>query len=230
MQVLQLHRQALAGQIRRLAFVSLLALPVPVMALESMEDAELSATMGQEGIGIQMELRINADQYGRALSSTNPGDRGMLAANAGDFTNCGSETNLTSTGCRLALKFANQNNDGGEWLVLKNFYGRLVMPLMYVDSGYTPVSASRYADLSRFRGKDGAPLLASPYNIPLVKFSFPKDIEVWNLTVGGISMEHGATGYMNADSSSVGGLRISNSVLDRPAAISLQGSIGIYGF
>lgn len=200
------------------------------MAMDVLPDEALSMTTGQEGIGVQMELRINSDQYGKALTSTNVGDRGMLAANSADFANCGSTSNLTSTGCRLALKFANQANGGGEWLVAKNFYGRIVMPLVYVDSGYTPASASPFTDLDRFKSKSGASLLASPNNIPLVKLSFPKDIEVWNLTIGGLSMEHGATGYLNADSSSVGGIKISNSVPDMPATINLQGSIGFYGF
>lgn len=199
-------------------------------ALESMADTELSAATGQEGIALQMELRINADQYGRALTPSNTGDRGLLAANSGDFANCGSTTNLSSTGCRQAIKYANQNNGGGEWLVLKNFYGRIVMPLIHVDSGYTPAAATSYVDLNRFKNKNGVPLLATPNNIPVVNFSYPKEIEIWNLTVGGISMEHGATGYLNADSSTVGGLKISNSVPDMPATINLQGSIGIFGF
>jgi hypothetical protein len=205
-------------------------LTLNVMALETMADAELSSATGQEGIGLQMELRINSDQFGNALTSGNPGDRSMLAANAGDFTNCGSTTNFSSTGCRLALKYANQNNGGGEWLVLKNFYGRIVMPLIYIDAGLTPSAATPYVDLNRFKDKNGVPLLASPNNIPLVQVSYPKDIEIWNLTIGGISMEHGATGYLNADSSTVGGIKISNSAPNLPATINMQGSIGIFGF
>ena len=205
-------------------------LAMNVTALETMADAELSSATGQEGIGLQMELRINSDQYGNALTSGNPGDRGMLAANAGDFTNCGSTTNFSSIGCRMALKFANQSNGGGEWLVLKNFYGRIVMPLIYIDAGLTASAATPYVDLNRFKDKNGVPLLASPNNIPLVQISYPKEIEIWNLTIGGVSMEHGATGYLNADSSTVGGMKISNSAPNLPATINLQGSIGIFGF
>lgn len=213
-----------------LALAVLSVLPMSARALESMSDGDMSAATGQEGIGLQMELRINSDQYGRALTVANPGDRGMLAANSADFANCGSSTNFSSTGCRLALKFANQNNDGGEWLVAKNFYGRIVMPLVYVDSGFTPTNASQYVDLNRFKDKNGAPLLASPNGIPLVNVSFPKEIEVWNLTIGGLSMEHGADGYLKNDGGSVGGIRISNSAPNLPAIISLQGSIGVFGF
>ncbi len=207
-----------------------MSVAVNAVALESMSDGDMAAATGQDGIGLQLELRINSDEKGRALTASNPGDRGMLAANSADFANCGSTTNFASTGCRLALKFANQNNGSGEWLVAKNFYGRIVMPLIYIDSGITPSSATSYVDLNRFKDKNGVPLLASPNNIPVVNVSFPKEIEVWNLTIGGLSMEHGATGYLNADSSTVGGLRISNSVPDLPAVIGMQGSIGIFGF
>lgn len=209
---------------QRLLAGALIMAPSAAMALEALPDAALSATTGQEGIGMQMELRINADDKGQPL--TNP----SLAANASDFTNCGSLTNFSSTGCRFALKYANRNDGGGEWLVAKNYYGRIFMPLIYIDSGYTPVAASSYADLDRFKDKNGTPLLATPNNIPLVKVSYPKEIEIWNLTIGGLSMEHGATGYLNASNKSVGGIKISNSVPNLPATISLQGSIGIYGF
>ena len=104
------------------------------------------------------------------------------------------------------------------------------MPLIYIDAGLTPSAATPYVDLNRFKDKNGVPLLASPNNIPLVQVSYPKDIEIWNLTIGGISMEHGATGYLNADSSTVGGIKISNSAPNLPATINMQGSIGIFGF
>lgn len=230
MRAIQIKKRCGMFLFRSCASVVLACIAVNSIALESMQDVELAAATGQEGIGLQMELRINADQYGNALTATNTGDRGMLAANATDFANCGSTTNFSSTGCRLALKFSNQNNNGGEWLVAKNFYGRIVMPLIYVDSGITPSAATSYVDLNRFKDKNGIPLLASPNGIPVVNISFPKEIEVWNMTIGGLSMEHGATGYLNADSSSVGGIRISNSVPTMPATISLQGSIGIFGF
>ena len=223
-----------SGRVSRASgvFVALMAAGITcnALALESMTDGDLSTSTGQDGIGLQLELRINADQYGNALTSGNPGDRGMLAANAADFTNCGSTTNFSSTGCRMAMKFANQSNGGGEWLVLKNFYGRIVMPLRYVDSGFTPSSSTPYVDLNRFKDKNGVPLLASPNNIPLVNVSYPKEIEVWNLNIGGIAMEHGATGYLNNTGGSVGGMRISNSTPNLPATIGIHGSIGIFGF
>nr|MBP8853102.1 hypothetical protein [Moraxellaceae bacterium] len=63
--------------IRGVVAIAALCLALNVTALETMADAELSSATGQEGIGLQMELRINSDQYGNALTSGNPGDRGM---------------------------------------------------------------------------------------------------------------------------------------------------------
>lgn len=199
-----------------------------VMAWEVLPDAALSETTGQEGIGLQIELRINANAAGQPL--TLPADL-TLAANPTDYANCGSLTNFSSTGCRLALQFANRLDNGGEWLVAKNFYGRILWPLMYVDSGTTPATASPYVDLDRFKDKNGTPLIASPNSIPYVSLSYPKEIEIWNMTIGGLSIEYGATGYLNnAGNKSVGGIKISNSVPGLPATVNFQGSIGIYGF
>lgn len=202
-------------------------------ALDVMSDDSLSATTGQEGIGLLMEMRINADEQGKPL--LNP----SLAANNTDFANCGSLTVFSSTGCRLAMSFQNRNNGGNPiWLVFKNYYGRQYLPAIYLDSGITPSSATAYADLDRFKDKDGVPLLASPNNIPYLKFSAPKDLEIWNMTVGGLAIEYGATGYLNANNKTVGGIKISNSagVIDAngnsnlPATVSIKGSVGLFGF
>lgn len=207
--------------------ISVLFGAAQVWAMDAMPDAELSTATGQDGIAAQFEVRINTDGNGNPLTNTT-----VLSsvANASDYTNCASLTNLSSTGCRLALKFANHNDNGGEWLVAKNFYGRIVMPLVYIDSGNTPASPSAYADLDRFKDKNGAPLLATPNNIPLVKISYPKEIEIWNLTIGGLGIEYGASGYLNNANKSFGGVKIGNSVPSMPATINAQGSIGIFGF
>lgn len=181
-----------------------------------------------------MEMRINADAQGKPL--TNP----TLAANKADFANCGSLTNLSSPGCRLAISFQNRNDTNGDpiWLVFKNYYGRQYFPAIFLDSGITPNSASPYADLDRFKDQNGVPLLASPNNIPYLKFSAPKALEIWNMTVGGLAIEYGPTGYLNANNKNVGGIKISNSagVIDAggnsnlPATINIQGSVGLFGF
>ena len=208
----------------RLALLCLLA-PVAALALEPMADGDLSRTTGQEGIAMFAELRINADTNGNPLTGS-----GMLAANSTAFTNCGSLTNFSSTGCRMALKFANRNDNGGEWLVLKNFYGTVKIPLMYIGSAYTPASPTPYQNLDRFKDENGVPLLASPHGIAALQIEFPQDIELWNVTIGGMSVEYGATGYLNNTNASFGGVKISNSVPNTPALISAQGKMTIYGF
>jgi hypothetical protein len=206
---------------------------MPAFALDVMSDESLSSTTGQEGIGLLMEMRVNADDQGKPL--TNP----SLAANNGDFANCGKLNDFSSPGCRLAISFEGRNSGGNPiWLVFKNYYGRQYFPAIYLDSGTTPASASPYADLNRFKDKNGVPLLATPNNIPYLKFSAPKDLEIWNMTVGGLAIEYGATGYLNANSKSVGGIKISNSagVIDingnsnLPATVSIKGSVGLFGF
>lgn len=205
----------------------------PALALDVMSDDSLSATTGQEGIGLLMEMRINADEQGKPLTAP------TLAANASDFTNCGNLNNFSSPGCRLAISFQGRNSGGNPiWLVFKNYYGRQFFPAIFLDSGITPASASPYADLDRFKDQNGVPLLASPNNIPYLKFSAPKDLEIWNMTVGGLAIEYGATGYLNTNNKSVGGIKISNSagVIDAngnsnlPATVSIKGSVGLFGF
>lgn len=207
----------------RLALVALLA-PAPVFALEAMSDGELSTHSGQEGVAMFMELRLNADTNGQPLTSPS------MAANSSDFANCGSLADYSSTGCRLALNFANRNDLSGEWLVLKNFYGTAKIPLMYIGATKTPAAPTAYEDLDRFKDENGVPLLASPHDSAALQVEFPEDIEIWNLTIGGLSIEYGATGYLNNAKPSFGGLKISNSVPNTPALISAQGRMSIYGF
>lgn len=207
----------------RLALAALLA-PAPVFALEAMSDADLSRHTGQEGVAMFMEWRINADTDGQPLTAP------TLAANPAAFANCGSLTNLSSTGCRMALNFANRNDLSGEWLVAKNFYGTIKVPLMYIGAGKTPAAPTAYEDLDRFKDENGVPLLASPHGSAALQVEFPEDIEIWNLTIGGLGIEYGATGYLNNAKPSFGGLKISNSVPNTPALISAQGRMSIYGF
>lgn len=210
--------------IARLALLGLLA-PLPVQALEAMADRDLAQTTGQEGIAMFAELRVNADTNGNPLTGS-----GMLVNNPSAFTNCGSLTNFSSTGCRMALKFANRNELGGEWLVLKNFYGTIKIPLMYIGASYTPASPTIYENLDRFKDENGAPLLASPHGIAALQIEFPQDIEMWNVTIGGMGIEYGATGYLNNAKPSFGGVKISNSTPNMPALITAQGRMSIYGF
>lgn len=194
-------------------------------ALQAMPDEELGAVEGQIGIALQFELRVNADEFGQALTSPSE------AANPSAFTNCASLSNFSSTGCRLALQFANRTIDnGGEWLVAKNFYGRMYFPKIHLGGGRTPVAATIHEDLDRFKDDSGTPLLASPSDIPALLVEFPGGIEMWNVTIGGLSIEYGATGYLNNVNTPFAGVKIANTAPNTPAFIDTQGTVTVFGF
>lgn len=209
----------LRGFLMVLAFAPTLAL-----AMEPMADDDLADETGQQGVAMFVDFRVNADATGQPLTA--PG----AAANPGDFTNCGSLTNFSSTGCRLAVKFANRTTAGGIWLVAKNFYGRVNIPLMHIGATTTPLAATPYENLDRFKDENGAPLLASPHGIAALEISFPEEIEMWNVTIGGLSVEYGATGYLTNAKPTFAGIKISNSAPNSPALINAQGTMSIYGF
>jgi hypothetical protein len=193
-------------------------------ALQVVPDDELGAVQGQIGIALQFDLRVNADEYGQALTSPSE------AANPSAFTYCASLTDFSSTGCRLALQFANRNDNGGEWLVGKNFYGRMYFPEIHIGGGRTPAAATIHEDLDRFKDDNGVPLLASPHDIPALFVEFPGGIEMWNVTIGGLSVEYGATGYLNNANVPFAGIKIGNTAPNAPAFIDTQGTVTVFGF
>ena len=199
-----------------LGFTSLIAVAVGHAAgMVELTNDELSGVVGQEGVAVEFELRANADAQGQPL---NP-----LCA-----------TDLAQTDCRLALQFTGRES---EWVVLKGFYGSINIPALHLDSGRTPPAATEFEDLDRFRDGDGTPLLATPHDIPALEVSFPQDIEIWNLTISGVSVEYDTgsgsgfvPGYMRNELGSFLGLKISNSVEGQPARITAEGRATIYGF
>lgn len=197
----------------KLTLVAVALLPLSAVAMEELSQDELSGVTGQEGIRLGLELRMNTDENAQPIT-----------AGTG-FTNCGSTTNLTSTSCRLAIQFANRVD---EWVVFKNFSAYLNAPAIYLDAARTPVAATPYEDLERFRDENGVPLLASPHDIPNIAFTFPEPIQL-GITIGGISVEYGATGYLNANSNSFMGLKIGNTD-GGPAVLNAEGTMQWYGF
>lgn len=89
-----LHKRLLA------VMMSFLSGAVPGIALAdsnpagmtALEDTEMAAVTGREGIALDLELRINADSSGTPLAS---------------MASC------TGNGCTLALQFANRPTGGG---------------------------------------------------------------------------------------------------------------------
>lgn len=184
----------------------------PAMAeFQPMDDREMSGVTGREGIAFEWDLRINSDANGDSLTSIPREER------------------------RLALKFAERDEAGGEWVVLKDFSGRINFPRFTLDAFITPSAPTARADTSRFVSGTGASV--SPYNQANLLVTFPEDIEIYNLTVGGIAVEYGdgltaGSGFRAdpTDSRSFMGLAIGNSQAGQPATISAEGQMTIFGF
>lgn len=199
----------------------LLSPAVAVMAggLEPLGDRDMASVTGQEGIALDLELRVNADSTGTALASM------------GDCTGLGN-------GCILALQFANRNAGGGEWLVLKDMYGVLRLNDFQLDGSRLPATPSANANPSRFEGTGGTCLIAGcdPSGDLAASLSFPAiagfntDIE-WALNVGRAAVQFGAQGYLpSADNgASFVALRV-NDTQTNTARIDLDGRIQLFGF
>lgn len=79
-----------------------------------MDNQLLAGVTGQDGIGLALELRLNADASG--------------------VSKCGAAIPLLE--CRIALSFNNRGTAGSnqEWLVLKGVSGRVVIPYLAMDA------------------------------------------------------------------------------------------------
>lgn len=201
---------------RPVLFSALLLLSAAASSMEELGVDELSAVTGQEGIRVGLELRMNTNANAQPITSGTT------------FANCASTTNFSSTGCRMALKFANREDGGGEWVVFKNFSAYLNAPAIYLDATRTPAAATAYEDLDRFRDENGVPLLASPHDIPNIALTFPEPIEL-AITIGGINIEYGATGYLNNANAPFMGIKVGN-VDGGAAVINAEGTMQWYGF
>lgn len=207
----------LPGALQTVSFAVTVGCTSMALALEPMNTTELADITGREGINIALELRINTDENGDPITS------------GANYTNCGSTTNFSSTGCRLALQYANRLAGGGEWVVLKNFYGRINIPSIYLDASRTPAASTAYQDLDRFRDEDGVPLLSSPNDVPAVAFTFPRGIEL-ELNAG-LAVEFGATGYLNNTASTpYMSVKVANTNPNLPAQLTVEGTMRWYGF
>lgn len=167
----------------------------PALAeLRTMSDTDLAAVGARDGISLRMDLRVNADASGNPLASVPVNER------------------------RLALQF---NNHNGEWLILRNFYGRLLIPRLNLDAGYS--SGSR----------DAATGNPSTSNVPALLVSMPEAMRFYNITIGGMSVEYdrGTTdaGMTANVSPSFVGLKLHDSQ-QAYGTLTVTGSATIYGY
>lgn len=213
------------GAIAALLLLLLTTTPAFSSELPALDDQELSLVTGQEGIAIDLELRVNADSSGTPLSS---------------LGNCEG----TGNPCLMAIQIGNRNAGGGEWLSIKDLYGVMRINDLQLDGGRLPDETSDYPNLSRFLATDGSCLLdgslspgdCQPNDRLAAVFSFPEtsgfnaDVE-WFLNVGRMSVQFGEEGYWaaNDDGASFVGIRIADMVND-VAEIDVGGRVYFYGF
>lgn len=189
------------------------------VAMELLEDSQMAAVTGQEGVALDLEFRVNADSNGDALDSVD---------------NCQGLENP----CNLALQFANRDSAGGEWLVLKDMYGVLRFNDLQLDGSRLPNGPSAYANPSRFQDQSGTCLIAdcAPDDGLALLLTFPEtpgfnaDIE-WRLNIGRAAVQFGAEGFLpeNDNGGSFLGLAIGDTQTD-VARIDIDGGIQMYGF
>ena len=198
--------------------VSLLMPFTAVAGMSELSEREMGGVVAQDGIAFEWDLRINADEEGMPL----PG--------------------LSNVEKRLALKLAGRDALGGEWLVWKGFSGRIYFPTFNLDAENLPFFASPFADTDRFVTATG--FRADPYGAQAAVLSYPEVIELWNVKIGGMSLEYGdvpATvdpanppdvGFLAdpGDSRSFIGLAIGNSFAGQPGTLSIEGQLSISAF
>lgn len=169
----------------------------------------------------QAEMRaLSTDELGNVTGREGIAFEWDLRINADE--NGAPLASLPLTERRLALQLANRPD---EWIVFKGFTGRINFPTFYLDAYVLPVGPTVHADVARFG-------LDNPYGRPAMIMSFPEAIEFYDFTIGAVSVEYGATGYLNdpTDSRSFLGLQIGNSIPGQPGLITAEGQATIYGF
>lgn len=187
--------------------------------MTALEDSDMASVTGREGIALDLELRINADSNGAPLAS--------MGGCAG-----------TGNGCILALQFANRFAGGGEWLVLKDFYGVMRLNDLRLDGSRLPAGPSAFANPKRFEDKDGNCLVAAcdPSGSLAAIFTYPDnpgftaDVEL-ALNIGRAAVQFGAEGFLpSADTgTSFVGVRVGDTQTGT-ARIDINGGLQLYGF
>lgn len=209
------------GKMPAKAAILLLALAtagVQADSLNEMSDEELGGVVAMKGVGLLLELRMNTDANGAPLAS--------LASCAG-----------TNNPCKLGINFANRAGGGGEWIMLKDFYGRLFIDGLNVDGSFNPAAYTAYNDSSRFKNDAGACLLAGcdPRNLPALQLSFTGSPSVFEndvvigLEIGRVAIEYGATGFNNDANGSFLGVRVRDTA-GNFTSIDIDGKVRVYGF
>lgn len=190
----------------------------PVWALDPVDDAELAAVVGQEGVQLTLRLRNNVDD------NLNPvGCSGLLNP------------------CRLGLEFSGRD---GIWLMLKDYYGYLSFNSIRLDGVLLPSTNTGHQNADRFRGLDGSCLISScdPRSLRAVQVRYPnsKGVGEYNdmlllMNIGRTALEFDAgttPGFQrDAAAGSVLGFRMADSSgLNAPSRSRFDGNAYVFGF
>lgn len=208
-----------------------------------LEDGALQNIAGQEGVSLDIEIRLNTDAAGAPLAS---------------LDSCAGGTATAPNPCRIAIAF---NNRPGKWLMLKDYYGTLNIPKLYLNKTQAPTTVSAYKDLTRFQNETGGCLLrggkttacvdadiagdgtaalpphpALKLSMPGATGTFENDILV-NLFIGRVAIEIDDTsttpttpGYNRDANGTFLGLQLRDTNSARQAKIDIDGHIAMFGF
>lgn len=186
--------------------------------LQELSNDEMAEVVGFKGVGLLLELNMNTDANGAPLAS---------------LSSCAGNNNP----CKLGILIANRSGGGGEWLMLKDFFGRLFIDGLNVDGSFNPAAYTAYRDDNRFKNDAGTCLLAAcdPRSLPALQLSFTgspsafeNDVTI-GLEVGRMAIEYGATGFNNDANGSFLGLRVRDTA-GATTSIDIDGKVRIYGF
>lgn len=186
--------------------------------LQELSNDEMAEVVGFRGVGLLLELNMNTDASGVPLAS---------------LSDCAG----TNNPCKLGILIANRSGGGGEWLMLKDFFGRLFIDGLNVDGSFNPAAYTDYRDDNRFKNDAGTCLLAAcdPRNLPALQLAFTgspsafeNDVTI-GLEVGRMSIEYGATGFNSDVNGSFLGLRVRDTA-GPTTSIDIDGKVRVYGF
>lgn len=198
-------------------------------------DAQMSAISGQSGIALGLTLDVNTEKFGS-------GSYGQPLASLDGCSGIGNP-------CRLALQFENRDD---QWLVLKDFYGNVLIDTIHLDGGKLEDAndSKSYFDASRFEDEDGNCLVAggcTTTNLDqdaAMVFSYPALSASYNpgsgiasnytsfqmaLTIGRVAVEHGPTGYDADDNGSFMGVKVADNN-GHLAGAQIGGTAYLFGF
>jgi hypothetical protein len=190
-------------------------------AMEQLDDGDLSAISGAEGVQLTLRLRNNVDSAGNPM-----GCSGILNP------------------CRMGLEFSGRE---GIWLMLKDYYGVLAINDIRLESAILPVGNTVHVDFSRFLANDDTTCLiagCNPAGMLAVRVTYPfskaaGQYEDFSLLVniGRTALEYddsitSTPGYMRDNATgSVLGFRMADSqALNAPSRSRFDGAAYVFGF